>query len=1165
MGHIFRINKQAGHSKNTNVDWSSSSKTPYDHGYVEKMGDKTTKQKEITSIPSPFARIELVKEAFGRIVSASLNELDNDQINDCLHGKTIYHKMVSDSLDVAQIFFYYPTMNEKIEIIVWDREACLSDLKRSSEGQHKILGRSLSMYLEQDGREPDPYNFSKMEKVFILKYVGDGHRSMHIIGATSPASLFFSTANDESKISQYLCLGDDYAFDSHYRSLDQRDPDFVKYLFAYRYSDFDFADNYPEVNQYLDAVYEVLPDNLKKEIDNIQKECSHIAPGMNSFLDSHYQPLIISVSPTEKVTVEVNGKPIYYQSLDPSGQSEFEIVATKEVSDKLPLVLPVSINNRYEKMFYFKGAFGRNIAVPNYDPAPLSNRRLPGINSEYPYLTVSDFLEETIVKLPGELNRADYFDGNYTSRDGKNSGYLLPIKPLYFEYFSIDNLIGSTPSGKKTLEIHQIAGGINVKLRIPVKGGDIEYERNYVLDIRTDAPNNHGAIVETGDNFALGIFPPIKFSDPQDAHYRIALLDDKTNAEHCSCKFLIHDSFVDVDYVVRNVDIEDDLSSKVYFLEGRTFDALRVSVKSDKGKHEKEGTGILIPKFKSKKVSSSMWFAIDFGTSNTHIEYRKDEGDRSQPFEFDKDQPQVSLACCTSETAIDHVRAELVPEAIGKNALCHFPMRTVLCIDQNNSGINGTNKGGYVAMGNASPAFMYNYKNVGEKYNNYVSNLKWGKLDEETEEQIRCFIESIFLLIRNKVIQEGGSISRTRIVWFYPLSMARSKYNLFAKVWNDAFKKYFNSNEVPVAITESIAPYSFFQQDYLQVVDVVTIDIGGGTTDMVVADKDSVRLITSMRFAADAIFGTTLVPTKTSALNGIIKQFKPIFLKKLKEHDNLKKMLEDKTAEDFGSSTEVASFLFSLVDNEEIKSANASSYLDFNSILMKDSSQKIVFYIFYTAIIYHLAKLMKAKELPYPKNIAFSGNGSKVISVLSTDKPSLEKLTRKIFETIYDQDSVKIQLVFNSKNPKEATCKGGLILKKQPEDVLDCKAILLGKDGRTLADEVCYDKVKDEYENVKQEVGDFFDKVLREIPQDGLNLRDLFGIDGEYVELARQVMNASDRVSFIEKGVKIKRDAGEITDSMNVEETLFFYPIIGIINQLSEKIYQRELEKGNIE
>lgn len=1165
MGHIFRINKQAGHSKNTNVDWSSSSKTPYDHGYVEKMGDKTTKQKEITSIPSPFARIELVKEAFGRIVSASLNELDNDQINDCLHGNTIYHKMVSDSLDVAQIFFYYPTMEDKIEIIVWDREACLSDLKRSSEGQHKILGRSLSMFLEQDGREPDPYNFSKMEKVFILKYVGDGHRSMHIIGATSPASLFFSTANDESKISQYLCLGDDYAFDSHYRSLDQRDPDFVKYLFAYRYSDFDFADNYPEVNQYLDAVYEVLPDNLKKEIDNIQKECSHIAPGMNSFLDSHYQPLMISVSPTEQVIVEINGKPIYYQSLNPSGQSEFEIVATKEVSGNPPLVLPVSRNDRYEKMFYFNGAFGRNISVPKFDPTPLSNRRLPGINSEYPYLTVSDFLEETIVKLPGELNCTDYFDGNYTSRDGKNCGYLLPIKPLYFDYFSVDNLIGSTPSGKKTLEIHQIAGGIQVKLRIPVRGGDIEYERNYISDIRADAPNNHGAIVETGNNFALGIFPPLKFSDPQDAHYRIALLDDKINAEHCSCKFLIQDSFVDVDYVIRNVDVEDDLSSKVYFLEGRTFDAVRVSVKSDKGKQEKEGTGILIPKFKSKKANSSIWFAIDFGTSNTHIEYQKEEDELPQPFEFDKDQPQVSLICKTSEIAIDHVRAELVPEAIGKNALCHFPMRTVLCMDQNNSGINGTNKGNYVAMGNASPAFMYNYKNIGAKYNNYVSNLKWGKLDDETEEQIRCFIESIFLLIRNKVVQEGGSISRTRIVWFYPLSMSRNKYSLFAQVWNDAYKKYFDKDAEPVAITESIAPYSFFHRTIQHIVDVVTIDIGGGTTDIVVADGDSVKLITSMRFAADSIFGTTLVQTKTSELNGIIKQFKPIFLKKLREYDGLKKMLEEKTAEGFGRSTEVASFLFSLSDNEVIKNANASKDLDFNSILMKDSSQKIVFYIFYTAIIYHLAKLMKAKGLPYPKNIAFCGNGSKVISVLTPDTLSLEKLTRKIFEDIYDVDGVKIQLVLNSKNPKEATCKGGLFLKEQHGDVLDCKAILLGKDGSTLADEISYDKVKDEYQNVKQEVGDFFDKVLREIPQGGLNLRDLFSIDEEYVELALQVMNASDRISFIEKGVKIKKDAGEIAGNMVVEETLFFYPIVGIINQLSEKIYQSELEKGRIE
>ena len=40
---------------------------------------------------------------------------------------------------------------------------------------------------------------------------------MHIIGATSPATLFFSTANNESAISKELCFGTDYAFEEDAR------------------------------------------------------------------------------------------------------------------------------------------------------------------------------------------------------------------------------------------------------------------------------------------------------------------------------------------------------------------------------------------------------------------------------------------------------------------------------------------------------------------------------------------------------------------------------------------------------------------------------------------------------------------------------------------------------------------------------------------------------------------------------------------------------------------------------------------------------------------------------------------------------------------------------------------------------------------------------------
>ena len=144
MGHLFRINPQGVNSTDSViVDWSSSAATPYDNATVAKISDSTTTQKEITSIPSPFARIELVKEAFGKVAGRSITGLTLDEVKKRLHGNSIYHKMVSDSLDVGQIFFNYPSMKDKVDIVVWDKNSHIQTLLNSSNVSHQNVGHVL--------------------------------------------------------------------------------------------------------------------------------------------------------------------------------------------------------------------------------------------------------------------------------------------------------------------------------------------------------------------------------------------------------------------------------------------------------------------------------------------------------------------------------------------------------------------------------------------------------------------------------------------------------------------------------------------------------------------------------------------------------------------------------------------------------------------------------------------------------------------------------------------------------------------------------------------------------------------------------------------------------------------------------------------------------------
>ena len=309
-----------------------------------------------------------------------------------------------------------------------------------------------------------------------------------------------------------------------------------------------------------------------------------------------------------------------------------------------------------------------------------------------------------------------------------------------------------------------------------------------------------------------------------------------------------------------------------------------------------------------------------------------------------------------------------------------------------------------------------------------------------------------------------------------------------------------------------------------------------------------------MRFAADAIFGNSLVAVQDGPLNGIIKQFKDSFIKNLDGFVDLQKMLKEKTANNLGNSSEVASFLFSLEENELVKKNHLQDVLSFNEALMKDNSQKIVFYIFFSAIMYHIAHLMKTKQLSAPTNIAFSGNGSKVISVLSTVKESLELLTTKIFSLVYDDDVKNINLIINSKNPKEATCKGGLFLTTVPTDVSSVKSVLLGVNKTDLVDAQKYCEVSTFYEDVAKEVKSFMNFIALRIPKT-ISLSGEFGIEQKYLMLAVECFN-KDLKTYIEKGVNLKLDSKDVSKDDVIEESLFFYPIIGVINNLSEQIYK---------
>lgn len=1112
MAKIFRIHTQGS---NTITDWGSSTK--YGTNVINQIVDPNgaSAAKEITSIPSPFARLDIVKNAFKEVTDCK--NLDSD---------SIYHKIISDCFDVGQIFFEIDKFRDQVEILVWDKKNDLNELVSSQFAGHKLLGDTYSMFLQQDA---STYNFNQLQRIYLLNFK-NGPAFTNIIGATSPATLFFSSANDLNFVSNKLRFGNDVPFDGMYMPLYKRDLEYQKFWFLLQKTILDFASLFPEVNEYLIESFKNLKVVDQQEIRNL------------TVLDkSNYAK--ISINGNAGNTVEVLGNELLCRIpnlIDIQKVSDFVIKSNHTINNVSPLVLPIETYT--PAAFYTQSNWDRNNKVPCKEINPINLRTLPNDGSKYPYLTISDFLEDTIVRLPYEMNKNSFFDGNLNKENDKT--YLLPLTNLFFDFFNTNQLMGRMDDGKKMFEIKDNAGGASVTLRIPIKKGYIEYHRTYYEfnAPQIDNDNNDGALIE--NDFTLALFPNIKFSNNEDAFYRVGLISSFSESSNYDIKCFLASSPIPYFEVIRNNNNREYRKCLTHVIDGSNFDYIQISTLTHKG--------VIIPKFYNESGTDQYTFAIDFGTTNTHVEYCVNSHP-SKPFNINKEEPQIHLLTKCEQVEQYILDYDFLPVLIGKNEEFKFPMRTALSEAKNTNWNTSV-----FPMASANIPYPYEKRNE-YNYNRILTELKWSN-DLDNIKKIKCYIESLFLTIRNKVILNNGDLNKTKIVWFYPISMTRNRFTLFKNEWETAYLKYFKghlNNIIPV--TESVAPYEYFKGAVGGASNMVTIDIGGGTSDIVIAERGSIQYITSFRFAANSIFGNGYGNDNGLNKNGIVQQFKPIIQKLLKDNSlsGLAEICND--LEGKNDSNNLASFFFSLKENNIV-----GDKIDFNKMLRFDDSQKMIFIFFYVAIIYHLAQIMKSKKMDMPRHINFSGNGSKVLNILTTDMKVLEEFTKIIFEGIYkspyNSNGLKIHPIGN--NPKEATCKGGISCSVAQEysKIADTKVVLINAENNLFVSNETYKKVKEEESSfINQTVKDASEFIKFTLNLNSrFSFKNNFGLDIASFEIAKKTC-FNDLNDFTQNGLTQKLE--EVTEYDNIEETLFFYPIIGMLNALSLAIFESKQSK----
>lgn len=436
-----------------------------------------------------------------------------------------------------------------------------------------------------------------------------------------------------------------------------------------------------------------------------------------------------------------------------------------------------------------------------------------------------------------------------------------------------------------------------------------------------------------------------------------------------------------------------------YTLRGTNFDYIEVIFNAPK-----RARGVLIPKFTQVEQDkrNEIIFAVDFGTTSTHIACNKnvrfETSEETMVFlhgnpDKDKNRHSIYKYECYMQKEdkdkigenikdlVDYIKNEFVPSSFG-NEIYKFPMRTaVSCRIQAVS-----QQSDLIMFGDANIATTYE-KEPPRGSNIFVPNIKWSM---KRNNMTSVFIKQIVKMCVCKALQEGYSKDQIEFVKFFPLSIGGTK-DVINQAWKEACSKYGISDSHIHSYTESIAPYYADKPDNGRC--AVSIDIGGGSVDFAIFRDGTPQLASSIIFGCDILWGGGKSLSPFDKSNPIFLAFVDEMIDNVKAECDVckalcqmlgvdsvgdKKYNDAKKRDTQYSSADIINFwlgndLFKFADNYQIK-----------------TEYKAAFISHLYAILYHIAQVMKSKDMQLPTAIMFSGNGSNYINYLGV------KLVKKI-------------------------------------------------------------------------------------------------------------------------------------------------------------------------
>lgn len=370
-----------------------------------------------SSMPSPVARLFLFQAAIEEINSLegqnAYRGIAHNYITDS-EGKpelTPYHYLVSEMLDMLEFIYKYGDYPE-FHVFEWKIQEEAEILRNSGIKEHKQLASALESAFSFGALEGQPVYLFKWNKI--------------VVGGSSPVSLVYTSANRRHEnLPKFTGNAGNTLFGETPTPLHERDSKFRSYIYCLYHAMSGIKS--------FDALSKYIMDSGVNYDDNIWNAAT-AAPGNYDGakeLTSQGRPVIVcgvQLYATDN-TIVINPTTSDY-IIEPSKGCTIY----KKSITKTPLVL----TQQGEKgLVYAAGREWDTQSDRIVNPSSnINERTLPGLGkTQYPYLTTEDFLEDKIVEVSYNINCDKYITGC-----SKSTTYLLPLKKLFFQFFTIEDL-----------------------------------------------------------------------------------------------------------------------------------------------------------------------------------------------------------------------------------------------------------------------------------------------------------------------------------------------------------------------------------------------------------------------------------------------------------------------------------------------------------------------------------------------------------------------------------------------------------------------------------------------------------------------------------------------------------------------------------------------------